>query len=410
MARCLGYPAVVVMPEGSAVVDWLRRLSSVIIVGLVFGSLTLPSAEAQAPAPGVRDGTGPTMTFRVRSNGGNCNGCEWLAAEGPITARTPDDFQRFLQYNPVYRGVPLNVALHSDGGNLVAGLALGSMIREAGFWTSVGRTVPFPEEPRWHTIARGHCMSACAYAFLGGTERSAEAGSLGFHQFYRHDALSDPVARNFTARDLSEDQRLVGIVALYLKSVSADPEILFIAASTPPHEMYRPTEAEMRRLAIITGGVFFSGWTIEPYGAGAVVTGSIRYHSHDQTQLTVFCRRSAPGQVFVMGSSSGWAPSAAPGRSQVDTLRAAIGLVSLSIAGQTVREVAGAQGLADVRVDGQGRAYLTFAMSREDFNRGIGSRMSIRVDLPRYLGAGADLSPPSAGLRDRANVAFRACL
>jgi hypothetical protein len=204
---------------------------------------------------------------------------------------------------------------------------------------------------------------------------------------------------------------LVGIVALYLKSVSADPEILFIASSTPPHEMYRPTEAEMRRLGIVTGGVVFSGWTIEPYGAGAVVTGSIRFHARDEMQITLFCRRNAGASVFVMASSTTWAPSwPSSGQARTDALKAAISHVGLHLGRQMVREVAGPQGLSDVRVDNAGRAYMTFAMTREEFIRGVRDGFAIEITLPRVLGAVARVEPPRPGLRERANVAFRACL
>ncbi len=384
----------------------MRRLLGIFVCAAVsLGAASSPCSAQSAP------GSPQGMTFELRGNGGNCTGCEWIAAEGVITAQTPDDFRRFLQDHPEHQGTATNVVLHSPGGDLEGGLSLGARIREAGFWTSVGRTAPFPEMPQWHRTEPGSCMSACAYAFLGGVERSAESGSLGFHQFYHTDALDDPLGRNFTAQDLSDDQRLVGRVALYLKAVGADAEVLFIASATPPNEMYRPSQGEMRRLGIVTGGVVFSGWAIEPYAAGAVVTGSVRFHSHHEMQITVFCRRSAAGSVFVMGSSTTWAPSwSAAGQSRADVLKSAIGPVSLSIGGQVVREATGQQGLSDVRVDNEGRAYLTFAMSRDEFRRGLRDGFAVEAMLPRVLGATARIEPPRLGLSERASVALRVCL
>ena len=36
------------------------------------------------------------MTFTLSGNGGNCVGCEWVAAEGEITPKTPDKFRQYL--------------------------------------------------------------------------------------------------------------------------------------------------------------------------------------------------------------------------------------------------------------------------------------------------------------------------
>lgn len=352
-----------------------------------------------------------SMTFRMHSNGGNCNGCEWLAADGPITATTPDDFRRFLAQNPGYRGTMLNVVLNSEGGNLVAGLELGTLIKEAGFWTSVGRTVPAPDTPHWFTTRRGICASACAYVFLAGQERFAEPGEVGFHQFYRREAIEDPTGRRFTSADIAATQVLVGVVALYLKRVEADPEILFIASSTRPNDMFFPDASEMRRLRIVTGGgSVFSGWTIEPHLGGAVVTGNMRHNARMDEQVTVFCRRSAPSQVFIMFSSTLWTPQPRPGESQADVLRSAAGPVTVRVGGRTLRETPGASGLADVRVDRSGRSYLTVSVSRDEFQAGLDSGMAISIFLPRVLNGGAGLNLPREGLRERTNIAFRACL
>lgn len=37
-----------------------------------------------------------SMTFSFHSSGGNLAGGEWIAAEGPITSRTPEDFCQFF--------------------------------------------------------------------------------------------------------------------------------------------------------------------------------------------------------------------------------------------------------------------------------------------------------------------------
>jgi hypothetical protein len=42
------------------------------------------------------------MTFHYASQGGNCDHCEWIAAQGTITADTPDSFKTFLGGDECY--------------------------------------------------------------------------------------------------------------------------------------------------------------------------------------------------------------------------------------------------------------------------------------------------------------------
>ena len=109
------------------------------------------------------------MTFRQAWTGGNCSTCEWVAAEGEITQETPLDFERYVaEFGPV-RAVVIN----SLGGDLMAGMALGQILRRQGITTVVGATVTgkYPDAPNTSQIEEGYCYSACSYAFFGGLER-----------------------------------------------------------------------------------------------------------------------------------------------------------------------------------------------------------------------------------------------
>src|SRR3546814_9028218 len=107
---------------------------------------------------------------------------------------TPDRFRRFLTAADIPRGARYEVYLHSPGGNLMAGIELGTIIRDYGFGTRVARSVPFSystPEFRFEGEEDGHCFSACAFAFLGGRWRIASDRSLGVHQHYTKNALVD---------------------------------------------------------------------------------------------------------------------------------------------------------------------------------------------------------------------------
>lgn len=60
------------------------------------------------------------------------------------------------------------VLLHSRGGNLAGGVALGKLIREYNLSTEVGGGPPVSQDEIWEWPDAGVCESACAYAFLGG--------------------------------------------------------------------------------------------------------------------------------------------------------------------------------------------------------------------------------------------------
>ena len=59
------------------------------------------------------------MIFRSAYNGGNCNGCRWIIAEGTVQADTPEEFQKFASKKKI--GPNEFIKLNSPGGNLLAG-------------------------------------------------------------------------------------------------------------------------------------------------------------------------------------------------------------------------------------------------------------------------------------------------
>jgi hypothetical protein len=150
---------------------------------LLLGALTVPTCGYANPSFDYAI-SGP-MVFRNGFNGGNCNGCEWIIAEGTIQPDTPDVFKKFLLRKKVSGGI--SVKFNSPGGSLLAGVRLGEMIRAAGLFSEVGKTIGEessfdPETIEEKTRAEGICASACVYAFIGGKTRFAEKSKIGIHQ------------------------------------------------------------------------------------------------------------------------------------------------------------------------------------------------------------------------------------
>jgi hypothetical protein len=138
--------------------------------GLSFVMLTLCATAA----------IGEPMKFELKGTGGNCNGCEWVAAEGEITTDTPDVFEKFVKSEDRVNGrhISFHLYFNSPGGTLAAGVKLGELIRKYEYSTGVASTVP--DGVGASKTERGRCASACAFAFLGGIVRTADDAEVGF--------------------------------------------------------------------------------------------------------------------------------------------------------------------------------------------------------------------------------------
>jgi hypothetical protein len=200
------------------------------------------------------------MTFCYASTGGNAAGGEWISAEGEITQDTPDEFLKWLDETDI--SFRIRVYFNSPGGDLLAGLRLGAIIHKQAFNTGIAATVPVPDMEDYfmqlEELKSGQCYSACAYAFLGGVERSFFDGDLyGVRQFYDPPLPSDienpdmPVA---TYRDLESALRMIGRVVRYVDKMGASPQLVALAAATSPVEgsgIRLLTVAEAKELDVI---------------------------------------------------------------------------------------------------------------------------------------------------------------
>ena len=218
-----------------------------------------------------------------------CLGNAWESCfiyfDGTITKGLADQFKETL----ISSEGPA-VYLNSPGGDLQEALTIGRLIREAGKLTGIGslegvdtwegtdRPMDFPEN--------GKCESACAYAFMGGKERTLGSGKLGLHRFYS------------TERGLTSDeaQFLSGLLVEYMVEMGVDARLFLAASKEGAAGMYYVSEAESLDYAIITpygyGDIF-----LEPYLSG-VVAASRRLDPpkpYDQVkQVTFFCEQGRP--------------------------------------------------------------------------------------------------------------------
>ncbi len=235
----------------------------------------------------VSDAQANPMTFTVGAEPQRCGdpGCGgWIDAIGAVTASTPTDFETFLARTPY---PPQSIRFTSPGGNLLAGLKLGEMIRQHKFNTEAV-----------------FCASACAYAFLGGIERSFvdSQSKFGVHRFYHNKAMQNPTLQQFSGVDLDNTQKLMAGLLLYAMKMDIDLRLLSLAAEAGPDEIRWISAQEAHELKIIYKPDHWLPWKIKPAGKGLIAYSE----TEDKAQyMQLACSASANGASFSLLDKEG---------------------------------------------------------------------------------------------------------
>jgi hypothetical protein len=217
-------------------------------------ALAQGQAGAAPPAAPVRpDAERATMRFewvREAPESGCGNRCRaWVAAAGRIGETTVADFEAFAKGMDL-RGA--TVALHSGGGLVDNGLALGRAFRRLGVVTTVGRSLPSSNPGSGTLSPRATCASMCAFALLGGVRRTIpDEARVLVHQIWPSKLRDDALAGSYTAGNMVRIQRELGQIARYTAEMGADMELFELAMRIPPWESLRPlTREELRRMRV----------------------------------------------------------------------------------------------------------------------------------------------------------------
>jgi hypothetical protein len=142
----------------------------------------------------------------------------FLLIDGKIT---PDDVQRFdqvAQKIAVYSPKHVIVGLSGSGGDLIAGLRIGTTIHEHGWATAVG--------------ADKACESVCGYIWIAGAQRIVqETSRIGFHAAYNAATQQETGAGN-------------AVLGSYLTKMGLSYEaIAYLTTSGPAQMTYLSAEA-----------------------------------------------------------------------------------------------------------------------------------------------------------------------
>jgi hypothetical protein len=180
------------------------------------------------------------MTFERVDGARICRADPCVLATGEIEPGTAGEFRSFLRQSDVHAGA--TVVFDSPGGALLESLALGRAIREAGLFTAIGR---YDRASGVFTTGAA-CVSACAYAFLGGVQRDVGAKArFGVHQFAAAPGVPDSISA-------SDAQALMGLISIYMNRMVGNSSLLVLAAATPPSGSHWLSSRELRNCAVVT--------------------------------------------------------------------------------------------------------------------------------------------------------------
>jgi hypothetical protein len=246
---------------------------------------------------------GSAMEFEIGGTEQRVADANWVQATGPIEPDTPEKFIAFLKKGTFDRK---RLRLNSPGGDLMAGMRLGAVLRDEGWATEIGDHQPDPEHAymaAYMTATKrtpGECASACAFAFMGGVERRIDPGSsLGFHQFSRTEYSSNPDALNYNSSDLQSEQIVSAILLSYTLAMGVDPAILVKAGTTLPGEMHWVTRDELREYQIAFNVYQWLPWGLKAVGGGLVARSR---RADDLYGMQAYCT-SNDGAVFEISVS-----------------------------------------------------------------------------------------------------------
>ena len=237
------------------------------------------------------------------------------------------DADRFVEFwnEHAFDAHRFAVAFDSPGGNLMAGVKLGTFLRERGVETVIQRfRKRNPSESDWdysyaNELPGARCFSACAIAFMGGLERSIpEDATVGFHQF-------SGIHSDDPSEDKVTTQALSAILSQYLREVGAAPQLFEIMSMTRPEEMFVPTSAQVVALGIVPSPAFrnFSLFPRDGHTLAAAENEANFRGLERVTRIETMCWRGVPLiNLFTKSPQSGLSPYyAAPETTHIDGFR-----------------------------------------------------------------------------------------
>ncbi len=204
-----------------------------------------------AASPAAAEDQGESMAFRiVRLESHDCGRrCPTvIVADGVIETGTPQAFVDFLKSGARSANLRRIVFFNSRGGNVVASMIFGHILRALRIAGVVGR---FERGRGDAGPFVGECLSACVYALMGAVRRVAPPGSeVGLHRMsiVESEGGGGQGAAHMT-RSFA-DAPMVAVLRRYARRMGIDPALVRMAESLPPDTVHVLSRKEMRRFSL----------------------------------------------------------------------------------------------------------------------------------------------------------------
>ncbi len=198
----------------------------------------LPAFDPSAPGGGTAPDVSTPMDvlrqpLEIRLGSGGA-----LELTGTILPGSAELFaQQVQQFGEYIKTVELN----SPGGSVTDALAMGRLIRDKGFATSVK--------------AGALCASSCPLVFSGGRERVAGPdAAIAVHQIYAAAPSDSSLASRLEAAGnaMSDAQSMTAEISRYLIEMGIDGEVWLRALETPPNRLSYFSADDLMRLKLAT--------------------------------------------------------------------------------------------------------------------------------------------------------------
>ncbi len=183
--------------------------------------------------------------------------------DGEISQKTVNDFIELINLNKIDRAT---VYFNSQGGDLLAGIKIGKIIREYQFNTSIGKI----NKTSTLGVKDGECYSSCVFAFSGGKYRYMnDKDVIGVHRFYREYSKKT---------DLEEAQVVSAVIINFLREMEIDLSLFDRMALTSRNMVNIISKDEALRLKLVNNGFLPTKWTLDS------IDGSVYLRGYRETQ------------------------------------------------------------------------------------------------------------------------------
>lgn len=177
---------------------------------------------------------------------------------GTIEKNSPKKIKEVLNK---HKNEYIHIYIDSPGGNLIAGMEIGKILRDNSVSITVGK------KGLERKADAGLCMSSCSLAFLGGVYRyMAEGSEYGVH---RASTQSGP-----SEFDLDNGQIISALIGAYIREMEVDSRLLDLIVGVGKDDIYVLSTRELKEIGVINNGRKKSAWSVEVIEGGNYLKGT----------------------------------------------------------------------------------------------------------------------------------------